>query len=383
MAEVLGALLPPPFRPLHPPVVDAGDGGADFKGVKMTNKTVDVLVGLQLGSEGKGRIAQLLAHKYRAAVRVGAPNAGHSIWHRGILYKMRTIPCAWINEQCELYIGAGGMINMGVLADELKLVPTATHRLHIDVNAAIVNEGQAHAELRLGMFEKIGSTTEGVGQATAAKMLRQQGESVIAKSMKELQPWLCGTSSLLNQHIDRNELIMIEGTQGYGLSLNHGYYPYVTSRDVLASSMLSDCGLAPSVVRSVIGVMRTFPIRVAGNSGPMGAEELTWEDMRRISGAPSDVDLTERTTVTKRIRRISHMNWDMLEAAVKANRCDEIAITFMDYVSYEDREKSSWKELSDKGREFVKMASMRLQTPVTILSTGPKPEHTIYLDKED
>lgn len=347
------------------------------------NRCVDVLVGLQYGSEGKGKVAGLLANKYKAAVRVGAPNAGHSIWHEDKLYKMRTIPCAWINPGCQLYIGAGGMINMAVLADELKAIPSVLHRLHIDINTAIVNEHQAEAEVRTGMFEKIGSTTEGVGQATAAKMLRQLGDSVIAKSVKELQPFMSNVMSILNKHVDAGEPIMIEGTQGFGLCLNHGYYPYVTSRDVLASSMLSDCGLSPHTVRSVIGVMRTYPIRVFGNSGPMGAEELSWGDVRRLSGAPSDVDLTERTTVTKRVRRVSHMNWDMLEAAVKANRCDELAITFMDYISYDDREKTSWKELSDKSRDFVKLVEFRLQTPVTILSTGPKPEHTIYLDKED
>ncbi len=350
----------------------------------MVNRCVDILVGLQFGSEGKGRIAGLLANGYKAAVRVGAPNAGHSVWHKDRVYKMRTVPCAWINPNCKLYIGAGGMINMHVFQEEMRDIgPTVASRLHIDPNVAIVNEDQASAEVQLKMFEKIGSTTEGVGQATAAKMLRQLGDSIIAKSVKELQPWLYGTAAMLNDHVDRNEPIMIEGTQGFGLSLNHGYYPYVTSRDVLASSMLSDSGLSPLVTREVIGVMRSFPIRVFGNSGPMGAEELTWEDMRRISGAPSDVDLTERTTVTKRVRRVSHINWDLLEAAVKANRCTQMAITFMDYISFEDRQKSSWKELSAKGHNFVKLVETRLQTPVTILSTGPKPEHTIWLDKED
>lgn len=350
----------------------------------MTNKCVDVIVGMQFGSEGKGKIAGLLANNYHAAVRVGAPNAGHSVWHNDKVYKMRTVPCAWINPNCKLYIGAGGMVNMHVFKEEMAAIgPTVAARLHIDPNVAIVNEDQATAEIQLKMFEKIGSTTEGVGQATAAKMLRQLGDSIIAKSVKELQPWLYGTAALLNEHIDKNEPIMIEGTQGFGLSLNHGYYPYVTSRDVLASSMLSDSGLSPLATRQVIGVMRSFPIRVFGNSGPMGAEELTWEDMRRISGAPSDVDLTERTTVTKRVRRVSHLNWDLLEAAVKANRCTSLAITFMDYINFEDRYISSWKELSDKGHNFVKLVETRLQTPVTILSTGPKPEHTIWLDKED
>ncbi len=345
-----------------------------------TNRCVDILVGLQFGSEGKGKIVSNIADGYDGSVRVGAPNAGHSIEYKGNIYKMRTIPCAWINPHCRLFIGAGGMINMDVLAHELKLIPAQIgSRLMVDINAAVVTEADAHQEGAAKMYEGIGSTTEGVGEAQARKVLRRSGSSFIALNMQELQPFLGNVSDALNKMVDRRQSILIEGTQGYGLSLNHGYYPFVTSRDVLASSMLSDCGLAPSVTRNVIGVLRTYPIRVHGNSGPMGAQELTWADVAKLSGYES---LEERTTVTNRVRRVSMINWDMLQAAVRANRCNMLAVTFMDYINAADRGVNSWNNLSQKSKDFVAEVESRLQVPVRWISTGPNVADTIDMALE-
>lgn len=342
----------------------------------MTNKTVDVLVGLQFGSEGKGKIAAMLANEYAASVRVGAPNAGHTIIHDGASYKMRSIPCAWVNPKCKLYVGPGGLINLDVLGRELKdLVDyNIMGRLRIDVNAGIVTHEDIRTEEETKMYEGIGSTCEGIGVAMARKLLRRDGGAPTAQNVKELQPFLTSVAAELNDLVDNGETILLEGTQGFGLSLNHAYYPYVTSRDVLASSILSECGLAPSTCRRVIGVMRTYPIRVHGNSGPMGAEELTWEQVAKESGYDA---LIERTTVTGRVRRVSRINWDMLDAAIDCNRPTEIALMFADYINAEDRGKSQWSELSPKTQNFVREAESRLGVPITMISTGPKPEETV------
>lgn len=343
-----------------------------------SNKCVDVIVGLQFGSEGKGKIAAILAGwvgRYDAAVRVGAPNAGHTIIHQGNTYKMRSIPCAWVNQTIKLYIGAGGLINLDVLFKELKMLemwPIA-NRLRIDINAGIVTQDDIKAEEEAKMYEGIGSTCEGIGEAMARKIYRRAG--VIAKDVSELLPYLTNVSDELNALIDNGSRIMVEGTQGFGLSLNHGYYPYVTSRDVLAASMLSECGISPHSVHKVIGVMRTYPIRVHGNSGPMGADELTWADVAQESGYES---LEERTTVTKRVRRVSRINWDLLQAAVKANRPDEIALMFADYINAEDRGVNEWSKLSHKTQAFVCKTEEMLNTPITMVSTGPEATETVY-----
>lgn len=346
-------------------------------------KCVDVIVGLQFGSEGKGKIAAMLANDYGASVRVGAPNAGHTIIFEDMAYKMRSIPCAWINPKCQLYIGAGGLINLDVLERELNEISSGvnydrtsiTNRLRIDINAGIVTKDDILAEEQAKMYEGIGSTCEGIGEAMSRKILRRGG--VTAKDIKELQPYLTNTGDELNLLVDRGVPILVEGTQGFGLSLNHGYYPYVTSRDVLAASILGECGLAPNTVRRVIGVMRTYPIRVHGNSGPMGAEELTWDQVAKESGYES---LLEKTTVTGRVRRVSRINWDMLYASVRANRPTEIALMFADYIDAQDRGKTHWADLSDKTRKFIVDVEERLDVPVTMVSTGPKAEDTVLLD---
>lgn len=361
----------------------------------MSNKCVDVIIGMQFGSEGKGKIAALLADEYGAAVRVGAPNAGHSIIRKGTLFKMRSIPCAWTNELCKLFIGAGGLINMDVLRKEIAEIETVANvygRLRIDTNAGIVTPADIKAEEEARMYEGIGSTCEGIGVAMARKVLRRinltDPSPVTAMNIEELQPYLTNVSNELNELIDSNIPVMIEGTQGFGLSLNHGYYPYVTSRDVLASSMLSECGLSPFSVRRVIGVMRTYPIRVQGNSGPMGAEELTWDDIEHESGfAPrgsertNDNRILEKTTVTGRVRRVSRMNWDLITACIKANRPTEIALMFADYLDCNDRSKNNWDDLSIKTKGWILEAEERMGVPITMISTGPKPEETVFRNK--
>lgn len=343
------------------------------------NRCVDILVGLQLGSEGKGAVVSRIAHNYRGSVRVGAPNAGHSIEYRGQIYKMRTIPCAWINPHCQLFIGAGGMIDPQLLMHEIQLIPEpVAGRLMVDVNTTIVTHADADKEREAKMYEGIGSTTEGVGEAQARKVLRRSSQSPIALNLVELQAFLVNVGQKLHEMVERNEPILIEGTQGFGLSLNHGYYPYVTSRDVLAASMLSDSGLPPHCVRDVIGVMRTYPIRVHGNSGPMGARELTWANVAERSGYGAALE-PERTTVTKRVRRVSELNWDMLQAAVRANGCTKLAVTFLDYIDHHDRGVNTWVALSDKSKAFLNEVEHRLGVPVFWASTGPNVADTITI----
>lgn len=345
------------------------------------NRCVDVLVGLQFGSEGKGAVVSRIAQNYKGSVRVGAPNAGHSIEYKGQIYKMRTIPCAWINPDCKLFIGAGGMIDPELLMHEMQLIPVpVAGRLMVDVNTTIVTHADADKEREAKMYEGIGSTTEGVGEAQARKVLRRSSQSPIALNLVELQAFLVNVGQKLHEMVEKDEAILIEGTQGFGLSLNHGYYPYVTSRDVLAASMLSDSGLAPHIVRDVIGVMRTYPIRVHGNSGPMGARELDWAEVAERSGYGLALE-PERTTVTKRIRRVSEMNWDMLQAAVRANGCTKLAITFLDYIDSTDRSKNRWGDLSDKSKAFVREVESRLHVPVKWVSTGPNVADSIDIEE--
>jgi len=341
----------------------------------------DIIVGLQLGSEGKGKVAAALADKYQAAVRVGAPNAGHSVIKDGVTYKMRQIPCAWVNPDCKLYVGAGGLINPDVLEEEFKMFSDPDQikrRFFIDGNAGLVLDEDIEAETAIKMFEGIGSTTEGIGAAQARKVMRKNVR--IAKQLPALERFISPerVALMINKHLEDKENVMFEGTQGFGLCLNHAYeYPFCTSRDILASSILSDAGVSPRTVRHVFGVLRTYPIRVFGNSGPMGATELTWEEVAKRSGYP---ELNERTTVTKRVRRVSEFNLEMVKEACVMNGVTAIFINFADYLDCNLRGKKSLAEVADHKAlaDFVAMVESSTNVGVAGISTGPETDEMIW-----
>lgn len=292
------------------------------------------LVGAQWGSEGKGVIAGGMAARVDAAVRVGGPNAGHSLYHKGELFKMRSVPCAWVNPRAMLVIGAGAVVNPTLLERELLEIKTRTEEcreVFIDPRAVIIMPEMEHAERDI--VASIGSTGEGVGQARIARISRKPGV-VLAMDF----PWspkvkVTDTAEMLNGILSAGGTVMVEGTQGSGLSLLHGTeYPKVTSADTNVSGMLSEAGIAPSLSGHVHLVARTFPIRVAGPSGPMG-EELSW-DWFIEQGI---VTKPEQTTVTLKTRRISRWYDPVVDRAVMLNRPCGIWLTFGDYLAPELR----------------------------------------------
>lgn len=330
-------------------------------------RNVTCLVGGQYGSEAKGKFAAYLAKEFDVAVRVGGTNAGHCVVLGDKEYKFRQIPVASImNDKATICIGAGGLIDMDILNEELGWIPDKlAGRLIIDRNAGMIEHEDKDTEKRTKAFERIGSTSKGIGAALARKIERKDFRTAI--KVKELQGYIGNVSEFLSTV--NNHQIMIEGTQGYALSLDHGPYPFCTSRNVLASSLLSDVGLSPFSVRDVIMVIRTFPIRVFGNSGPMFAE-TDWEAVTRISGSP--VALLEKTTVTNRVRRVGHFDWNLLVEATRANGPTQIALAFIDYFDNRVNAKlRDFDKLSPYARKFIDDVEARTNTPVTMIGTGP------------
>ena len=294
--------------------------------------SVDVLVGLQWGSEGKGRVAAAIAGRYQAAVRVGGPNAGHTVWYQGKRYINRSIPCAWVNPNCALYIGAGAAIDFKILDTEITDIGIDRSRLLIDRNAVMINVNDIERESALA---PISSTQHGVGAAHARKIGRQVGHAITAGQ----QDW-----TYHNQRIGdvaaglhaTSGRILVEGTQGALLAIDHGDYPYVTSRNPIAASLLGDCGLPPRAER-VIGVARTYPIRVGGPSGPMGTE-ISWAEVARRAGLPPGLE--ERTTVTNKVRRVAELDYQRLAYAARLNGVTDLVVTFADYLDSSIRNRS-------------------------------------------
>jgi adenylosuccinate synthase len=162
--------------------------------------------------------------------------------------------------------------------------------------------------------------------------------------------------------------VLIEGTQGSALSLLHSYWPYCTSIDTNAAGIISEVGIAPSRVTNVLMVVRTYPIRVAGNSGPMKGE-ITWEELSKRIGK----DMTpEKTTVTKKVRRIAEWDDELFAQSCILNAPTEIALTFADYVDPEVYGATSVGELeqSYKLMNFLKVHGLN-DGKLVYIGTGP------------
>lgn len=340
-----------------------------------------VLVGGQYGSEGKGAIAAHVADEYDVHVRVGSPNAGHTIYWEGWKHVMQSIPCGWINPDARIVIGRGALLNMKQFMKELVHIltyyPDFMDRLFIDPEAGILDEKFHEQEGgTLGeMHKRIGSTGEGVGPARVARINRDPQQFRQFKDVAEeygLEGCMrADTPALIADWQDGGKNILIEGTQGSGLSLLHSHWPYCTSIDTNAAGIISEVGIAPSRVTDVLMVVRTYPIRVAGNSGYM-KNEITWEALndRIIDAGGTDTVTPEKTTVTHKVRRIAEWDDELYKKSCLLNAPTEVALTFADYVDpniYRE-DNPEYVMQSDLLKEFIKDHGIE---NIRYIGTGP------------
>ena len=337
-----------------------------------------VLVGGQYGSEGKGAVAAHIADRYDIHVRVGSPNAGHTIYWKDRKHVMQSIPCGWINPTATIVIGRGALLNMKQLTNELLHIlpyyPNFLDRLRIDPEAGVLDEKFHEQEGGVDgeMHKRIGSTGEGVGPARVARINRDPNEFRQFKDVAEefgLEGCICeNTPKFLADMQDAGENILIEGTQGSALSLLHSHWPYCTSIDTNAAGIISEVGISPFRVTDVLMVVRTYPIRVAGNSGPM-EHEITWDELNERMGHKIEA---ERTTVTKKIRRIAEWDDNLFRQSCVLNDPTEVALMFADYIDPSVYGCSNGDEVlsSDRIKQFI--LDHNLEGKVRYIGTGPR-----------
>jgi adenylosuccinate synthase len=319
--------------------------------------SVTAVIGAGFGSEGKGAAIASMAHKFDVAVRTGGPNAGHSFWKDGIVYKMQSIPVPWFNPDCELILGAGAVIDEHQLRGEIDL--TGRTPL-IDHQAIFISDEDVAWEKGSSLTHQ-GSTLEGVGAARITKIRRDvDGLDPLARS--HWAPTF-DTVQMLWERLNKGERVLLEGTQGSGLSLHHGYWPHVTSADTNAGQLLADAGIAPSWLTHTLLVARTFPIRVGGPSGPMKGE-MQWSDFPGIE--------PEKTTVTKKIRRIGKWDPEVFARAVQLNAPCGFCLTFLDYIDPGLRGATYAATIlsSKKAVAFIKMVEAAAGVPCVKVGTG-------------
>ncbi len=343
--------------------------------------SVWVVVGGQFGSEGKGKISAIitLQEQIDICIRCGGPNSGHSFQKpTGESILLRQVPTGFVRPQTRLLIPAGGLVDLDVLRSEIDSLRLDPGRVGIDRNAMIITEKDREREQQLGLRERLSSTLCGVGSAVARRALRSDDVGLageVATTQDWLRPFITDVSAEANIGVDSGRKILIEGTQGSGLSLYHSSsYPKATSRDTNAAGFLSEVGLSPRLVSEIVLVLRTFPIRVAGNqAGPL-RDEIAWEQLQDESGSPEP--LHEYTSVTHKLRRVGRFDWDEAERAIALNRPTRLALNFVDYLGFANRAASKWEELNCQAREFINRLE-RFRVPVDYLGTGPRLSHNL------
>jgi len=261
-----------------------------------------------------------------------------------------------------------------LLLTEIELTGIDSHRVGIDRNAAIITDEDGKRESQLGLRDRIGSTLSGTGIGVAKRALRD-GTIKLASDIPEASPFITDVSTEVNCGIDKGQLCIVEGTQGFGLSLYHTLcYPYATSRDTTASAFLSEVGLSPMKVDSIIMAVRTFPIRVEGKSGLL-KDEITWDELQQRSGYRHSIG--EYSTVTNRLRRIASFDMEIVRRATMVNRPTELALHGVDYLDYGNKGLTEFNGLCNKAKLFIEWLERELSVPVDFIGTGPTNEELI------
>ena len=335
-------------------------------------RLVDVIVGGQYGSEGKGHIASYLSREYSVLVRVGGPNAGHKVLFESGAYVHHQLPSGTLrNSAAKLIIAPGAVVNPESLLREIGECKVDHERLSIDPQTMIIADSDCKSEA--GLQKRISSTGQGVGAATARRVLNRGKRVRLAKDIRELKPFVRDTWELLEHTYNTGGRVLVEGTQGTGLSLFHGSYPFVTSRDTTVSGCLSEAGISPTRVRKAIMVCRTYPIRVqnppGGTSGPL-SQELDWKEIARRAGVPLQaIKTNERTSTTNRERRVGAFDWVLLRKNSALNGPTDIAITFTDYLTPLNANARRYEQLSPETIRFIEEVERVGAAPVSLIST--------------
>jgi adenylosuccinate synthase len=335
--------------------------------LEVDNMSVSVVVGGQFGSEGKGKVSYYFAKKFRATavVRVGGTNSGHTVVSDcGNEYIFRTLPTAAIDNSMICVLPSGSYIDTNILLSEISMSGILAKNLKIDPYAVIIEQEMIEAERQSKLRDRVGSTLSGTGSAVIKRLNRVEGLR-FAKDCDELKPYLTETKSFMRSLLNDGKHIIIEGTQGFGLSpINSSYYPFCTSRDTTAAGFIMESGLSPFDVENIIMVIRAYPIRVDGNSGPL-MDETTWNTVTRLSGSTND--LIEYTSVTKRVRRVAEFHPEIVKRAVEVNNPNILVLNHLDYVDYSCHDSD---DISDTVTKFIDKISVDIARRIDFTGTG-------------
>ena len=331
-----------------------------------------IIVGGFFGDEGKGKIVAHIAYKDKPVIisRGGVgPNAGHTVQVGDHEYGVRMVPSGFVYKEARLCIGSGVLVDPRILKQEVEML-NVKGRVFVDKRCGIITEdhiirdkGSAH------LSKKIGSTGSGCGPANSDRVMRLSPQ---AKDIPELAEYMLDVPKAIDGELKLGNTVLLEGTQGFGISLYYGTYPFVTSKDTSASQIAADNGVGPTKIDDVIVVFKAYPTRVG--EGPFSTE-MTFEKS-------DSMGIQEFGTVTHRKRRIGGWDGDMARYSAMINGCTQAAITGIDRVDKACFGVKEFGKLTKKARDFLKDAEADIGSPVTLISTGPEMTQIIDLREE-
>lgn len=331
---------------------------------------IRIIIGAQWGDEGKGKIVDLLSADTNYVIRYqGGANAGHTLKFDDKEIVLHLIPSGIFNGDAKCIIGNGVVIDPIALVDEIKEVnelgTQLENRLFISSSAHVIlpyHKVLDKVKEKNRGDDAIGTTGRGIGPAYVSKIARigirmadllhpellrdkvQKNVSDINKALKhvynepelnadeilsDLQsaidvvaPYICNTTEIVHQAIDRNEPILLEGAQGSLLDIDHGTYPYVTSSSPTAGGACTGSGIPPLAITNVLGITKAYSTRVGNGPYPTELDNEAGEKLRK-NGA-------EFGATTGRPRRCGWLDLVALRYAVRLNGMNELALTKLD-----------------------------------------------------
>jgi adenylosuccinate synthase len=264
-----------------------------------------------------------------------------------------------------LGVAPGALIDPTIFIDEVKSLGFGPDRVIVSPYATIISAADKEAEREGGLVDRIGSTGSGTGAALIRRISRPPDRTILASEDAVLRDYLGDTSEIMRRTLCRNGRIVIEGSQGYGLSLLHGgYYPKATSRDTTAGTFLGEAGLSPRDVDDITLVLRCHPIRVAGDSGDL-VGETSWREIARSAGLPENY--CELTTATKRIRRVGTFDPVLARRAIATNNPSRIVLNHLDYVDAGVRK----GVFNARAIDFLNMVEGAINRTIDWIGTSP------------
>ena len=419
-----------------------------------------VLLGAQWGDEGKGKATDLLGDRVDYVVRYqGGNNAGHTVVIGDQKYALHLLPSGILSSNCVPVIGNGVVIDPAVLLEEIKGLNERgidTSKLTISLNAHLITPYHRTIDKVTERFlgkAKIGTTGRGIGPAYADKInrigirvqdlfdpsiLRQKLEAalkdknqvlvkvfnrnninvddVLAEYLNYaeiLRPYVADTALLLNKALEAGKTVLLEGSQGTLLDVDHGTYPYVTSSNPTSGGACTGSGIGPTKIDRVIGILKAYTTRVGSGPFPTELFDEDGEALRRIGGEVGVTTGRNRrcgwfdAAALRRSARINGLTGlcitklDVLDGITELNICtgyeldgkridmfpigaDDVARCKPVYETLPGWSEntfglSRWEDLPKNAQAYLKRLEQLCDVPVDIVSTGPERDETIVL----